>query len=105
MAMDKDPKDLLLRIIHKWQSCGGNLLKVKELQSFKSNTILTFFNIFTATPKKYLLQETRSILKEAQTMAQEVEPDVRSSRQADQGLEYKLKRDTEVGYIAMKTKY
>jgi hypothetical protein len=24
MAMDKDPKDLLLRIIHEWQRCGGN---------------------------------------------------------------------------------
>ncbi len=31
--------------------------------------------------------------------------DVRSSKRADQGLESKLKQDTEVGYIALKTKY
>ncbi len=41
MAMDKDPKDLMLRIIHEWQHHGGILLKVKELQSF-DNTILAF---------------------------------------------------------------
>jgi hypothetical protein len=73
MATDKDPKDLLSRIIHKWQHCGGILLRVKELQSFESDTILAFYNIFTATPKKYLLQEFRVILREAQSMAQEVE--------------------------------
>ncbi len=73
MATDKDPKDLLSRIIHEWQHRGGILLRVKELQSFKSDTILAFYNIFTATPKKYLLQEFRAILREGQCMAQEVE--------------------------------
>ncbi len=73
-ATDKDPKDLLSQIIHEWQHCGGILLWVKELQSFESDTILAFYNIFTATPKKYLLQEFRAILREAQFMAQEVEP-------------------------------
>ena len=51
IATDKDPEDLLLRIIHEWQRHGGILLRIKELQSFKSNTILAFYNIFTATPK------------------------------------------------------
>ncbi len=74
MATDKDPEDLLLRIIHKWQRHGSILLWVKELQSFKSDTILAFYNIFTATPKKCLLQEFRAILWEAQSMAQDVEP-------------------------------
>jgi hypothetical protein len=31
--------------------------------------------------------------------------EVCSSRRVDWGLEYKLKQDTEVGYVAMKTKY
>jgi hypothetical protein len=74
MATDKDPKDLLSRIIHEWQRHGGVLIKVKELQSFESNMILAFYNIFTSTPKKYLLQEFQSIVKEAPTMVQEIEP-------------------------------
>jgi hypothetical protein len=73
MATDKDPKDLLLQIIHEWQRCWGILLRVKELQSFKSDTILAFYNIFTTTPKKYLLQEFRAILWAVQSMAQDVE--------------------------------
>jgi hypothetical protein len=73
MATDKNPKDLLSRIIHEWQRRGGILLRVKELKSFKSDTILTISNIFTSTPKNYLLQEFHSILREAQTLAQEIE--------------------------------
>jgi hypothetical protein len=34
---------------------------------------LAFYNIFTSTPKNYLLQEFCSILQEAQTLAQEIE--------------------------------
>jgi hypothetical protein len=74
MATDKDPEDLLSRIIHEWQRRGGILLRIKELQSFESDTILAFYNIFTTTLKKYLLQEFRAILQEAQSMAQDVEP-------------------------------
>ena len=73
MAIDKDPEDLLSQIIYEWQRCWGILLRVKDLQSFKSDTILAFYNIFTTTPKKYLLQEFRAILREAQSMAQDVE--------------------------------
>jgi hypothetical protein len=74
MATDKNPKDLLSRIIHEWQHHSGILLWVKELQSFESDLILAFYNIFTSTPKNYLLQEFCSILQEAQTLAQEIEP-------------------------------
>jgi hypothetical protein len=35
---------------------------------------LAFYNIVSSTPKNYLLQEFRSILQEAQTLAQEIEP-------------------------------
>jgi hypothetical protein len=73
MTMDKNPKDLLSRIIHEWQRHGGILLRVKDLQSFESDTILAFYNIFTSTPKNYLLQEFCSIFQEVQTLAQEIE--------------------------------
>jgi hypothetical protein len=49
IATDTDLEDLLSRIIHEWQLRGGILLRIKELQSFKSDTILAFYNIFTAT--------------------------------------------------------
>jgi hypothetical protein len=62
MATDKNSKDSLTRIFHEWQRRGGILLWVKELQSFESDTILAFYNIFISTPKNYLLQEFRSIL-------------------------------------------
>jgi hypothetical protein len=74
IATDTEPEDLLARIIHEWQRRGGILLQIKELQSFESNTILAFYNIFTATPKKYILQEFRTILQEAQETAQELDP-------------------------------
>ncbi len=74
MAMDKNPKDLLSIIIHKWQRRGGILPQVKELQSFESDTILAFYNIFTSPSKNYLLQEFCSIIREAQTLDEEIEP-------------------------------
>ena len=74
IATDTDPGDLLSRISHEWQRRGGILLRIKELQSFESDTILAFYNIFTATPKKYILQEFRTILQEAQETAQELDP-------------------------------
>jgi hypothetical protein len=42
MATDKNPEDLLSRIIYELQRCGGILLRVKELQSFESDMILNF---------------------------------------------------------------
>jgi hypothetical protein len=42
IAMDEDPEELLARIIHEWQRRGGNLLRIKELQSFKSKMVLSF---------------------------------------------------------------
>ena len=73
IATDKEPEDLLSRIIHEWQRRGGIPLWIKELQSLESDTILAFYNIFTATPKKYILQEFCAILLELQSMAQELD--------------------------------
>ena len=62
IATDKDPKELLARIIHKWQRCGGILLRIRELQSFESETVRSLFNICTAVPKKFILDKFLTIL-------------------------------------------
>jgi hypothetical protein len=71
IATDVDPKELLARIIHEWQHCGGILLRIKELQSFESKTVLTLFSICTAVPKKLILDKFHTILAQAQSFAQE----------------------------------
>jgi hypothetical protein len=71
IPMDEDPEELLPRIIHEWQHRGGILLKIKELQSFKSKMVLSLFNIYTAVPKKFILDKLLTILAQAQSFAQE----------------------------------
>ena len=74
IATDKEPEDLLSRIIHEWQRRGGIPLWIKELQSLESDTILAFYNIFTTTPKKYnILQEFCAIFLELLSMTQELD--------------------------------
>jgi hypothetical protein len=73
-ATDEESEDLLAGVGHKWHNCGSNILKVKELQTFESKTILCLFNIFTNTPKKMVLHEFCEILSKAQAMAQKYEP-------------------------------
>jgi hypothetical protein len=48
-------------------------LKVKELQSFESETILCLFNVFTATNKKTVLAELCQILSKAQKLAHDID--------------------------------
>jgi hypothetical protein len=74
IATDEEPEDLLARVCHEWHHWGGNRLKVKELQSFESKTILCLFNVFTSTPKKNVLCKFCKILMAAQEMAQEMDP-------------------------------
>ena len=74
VATDEDPEELIARVSHEWHRRGGNLLKVKELQTFESETILCLFNVFTSTPKKTILFEFQEILEEALVMASELEP-------------------------------
>jgi hypothetical protein len=70
-ATDKEPEDLLAYVSHKWHRRGGILLKIKELQTFESKTILCIFNIFTSTPKKTFLYVFQEILEKAMKEAQE----------------------------------
>jgi hypothetical protein len=58
-------------VVHEWHPIGGVRLQIKELQTFKSETILSLFNIFTSTNKKILLAELQEILMEAQSQVQE----------------------------------
>ncbi len=74
IATNEEPDDLLARVCHEWHCWGGNMLKVKELQSFDSKTILCLFNVFTSTPKKNVLHEFCKVLTAAQEMAQEMDP-------------------------------
>jgi hypothetical protein len=74
IAINKEPEDLLVRISHEWHRRGAIVLKVKELQSFESETILCLFNMFTSTPKQTVLVELCDILSKAQDLAQEMDP-------------------------------
>jgi hypothetical protein len=58
-------------VIHEWHQIGGVRLQITELQTFKSETILSLFNIFTSTNKRILLAELQEILTEAQRRVQE----------------------------------
>jgi hypothetical protein len=74
IATDKEPEDLLERISHEWHQREDIVLKVNELQSFESETILCLFNVFTSTPKQTVLAELCDILSKAQDLAQEMDP-------------------------------
>ncbi len=74
IATNKEPEDLLVCISHEWHWHGGIVLMVKELQSFKSETILCLFNVFTSTPKQTVLAVLCDILSKAQDLAQEMDP-------------------------------
>ncbi len=65
IATDEEPEDLVAWVSHEWHRRGGIILKVKDLQSFESKTILCLFNIFTATNKKIILAELRELLSKA----------------------------------------
>jgi hypothetical protein len=74
IATDVEPEDLVSRIVHKWHRIGGVCLMIKDLQSFKSKTVLSCFNVFTQTNKSVLLAELEDILTQAQVRAQEIDP-------------------------------
>ncbi len=74
LATDEEPEELWARVSHEWHNHGDNVLKVKELQTFESETILCLFNVFISTPKKMVLNEFCDILSKAQGMTQEYEP-------------------------------
>ncbi len=74
IATDVEPKDLVSRIVHEWHRIGGVRRRIKDLQSFESETLLSCFNVFTQTNKSVILAELEDILTQAQARAQEINP-------------------------------
>ena len=75
IASDEEPTEILERINQEWFKLGGRYLRVKDLQSFDSVTIITLFNISIQVPKKCLLEEYMTILTEAQEKANSMQLD------------------------------
>jgi hypothetical protein len=71
---DEKPEDLIARVSQEWHRHSDILLKIKEFQTFESETILCLFNIFIFTPKKMILYEFQEILEKAIKEAQEHDP-------------------------------
>jgi hypothetical protein len=74
IATDVEPEEVVSRVVHEWHRIGGVQLRVKDLQTFKSKTILACFSVFTQTNKSTLLAELGEILTQAQERAQEINP-------------------------------
>ena len=72
IATEEDPSEILERINQEWFKQGGRYLRVKDLQSFDSVTIITLFNISIQVPKKCLLEEYKMILTDAQEKANDM---------------------------------
>jgi hypothetical protein len=63
--------ELIDRLTHEWSRINGTRLQVKDLQSISSETVVTFFKMSTATPKKVILAELTKILLETQKRIKE----------------------------------
>ena len=61
-----EPSELIDRLTHEWSRINGTRLQIKDLQSISSETVVTFFKMSTATPKKVILAELIKILLETQ---------------------------------------
>ncbi len=75
IAMEEEPLEILECINQEWFKQGGRYLRVKELQSFDSETIITLFNVSIQVPKKCLLEEYNMILMDAQKLAKNMQLD------------------------------
>jgi hypothetical protein len=82
------PQELIDRVKHEWAHSGGNWLQIKDLQTIKSKTVVTFFCVSTMTPKAVLLAKLRTILLQAQQRASEEALDTSTFNFAlDEGIE------------------
>jgi len=66
-----EPSELIDRLTHEWSRINGTRLQIKDLQSISSETVVTFFKMSTATPKKVILAELTKILLETQRRIKE----------------------------------
>ncbi len=65
------PQEIIDRVSHDWAHLNGSHLQVKDLQSARSETVVTFFKVSTATPKHVILAKLMRILLEAQKKVQD----------------------------------
>jgi hypothetical protein len=63
------PQELLDRVTHEWARTGGSRLQIKDLQTIKSKTVVTFFRVSTMTPKTVIIAKLKLILLQAQQKA------------------------------------
>ena len=73
IATEEEPSEILKCINQEWFKQGGRYIRVKELQSFDSETIITLFNVSIQVPKKCLLEEYKMILMDAQKLAKNMQ--------------------------------
>ncbi len=71
ISTQAEPSELIDRLTHEWSRINGTRLQVKDLQSISSETVVTFFKMSTATPKKVILAELIKILLETQKRIKE----------------------------------
>jgi hypothetical protein len=57
IATDEDPGKVVERIRQEWGRIGGKLLRIKELQSFDSESIFGIYSVSTQIPKHLLLKD------------------------------------------------
>ncbi len=69
VSLEVAPVDIIECTTHEWARLNGARLQVKELQSVKSKTVVTFYKVSKLTPKAVLLAELRKILLMAQERA------------------------------------
>jgi hypothetical protein len=55
IATNEPLEEVTDRIRQEWGRMGGKMLRVKDLQSFESKTILSLFNVCTQIPKNLIL--------------------------------------------------
>jgi hypothetical protein len=71
ISLEVQLQEILDRASHEWMRLNGTCLQIKELQSDKSKTVVTFFKVSTLTPKAILLAELKKILLKVQQKASE----------------------------------
>ncbi len=59
ISLEVRPQEIVDRVTHEWARLNGTRLQIKELQSIKSKTVVTFFKLSTLTPKATLLAEPK----------------------------------------------
>jgi hypothetical protein len=66
ISSEVQPKEIIDCVTHKWAHLNGTRLQIKDLQSIKSEMVVTFIKVSRMTPKEVILAELNKILLKAQ---------------------------------------